>query len=101
MPGEERFIHSLHALQLHRDLPGHSHTQIKESEVHQAHEIFQSSTINALLEGVYNGDLTYGELRQHGDFGLGTFNALDDERVALDGESFQVKSDDVFHPTNE
>ncbi|MGO9600741.1 MAG: acetolactate decarboxylase [Isosphaeraceae bacterium] len=62
------------------------------------HEIFQNSTINALLEGVYDGSMTYGELSQHGDFGLGTFNALDGEMVALDGEFYQVRSDGIVRP---
>ncbi len=62
------------------------------------HEIFQNSTINALLEGVYDGSLTYGELRQHGDFGLGTFNALDGEMIPIDGNFYQVKSDGVAYP---
>ncbi len=39
--------------------------------------LFQTSTISALLEGAYDGNMTYGELKKHGDFGLGTFNGLD------------------------
>ena len=62
------------------------------------HEVFQNSTINALLEGVYDGSMTYGELRRHGDFGLGTFNALDGEMVAFDGEFYQIKSDGIAYP---
>lgn len=58
-----------------------------------AHEIFQTSTINALLESVYDGDVTFAELARHGDFGLGTFDALDGEMTALDGEFFQARSD--------
>ena len=37
--------------------------------------------------------MTYGELRRHGDFGLGTFNGLDGEMIAFDGSFYQVKSD--------
>ena len=62
------------------------------------HEIFQNSTINALLEGVYDGSMTYGELRQHGDFGLGTFNALDGEMIAFDGDFYQIKADGARLP---
>jgi len=29
-----------------------------------------------LVQGIYEGDVTYGDLRKHGDFGLGTFNLL-------------------------
>jgi acetolactate decarboxylase len=59
----------------------------------ERHTLFQTSTINALLEGVYDGDLPVATLRQHGDFGLGTFNGLDGEMVLVDGQVFQVRSD--------
>lgn len=55
--------------------------------------IFQTSTIKALFEGVYDGDVTYKELKKYGDFGLGTFNSLDGEMVALNGKFYQVKAD--------
>jgi len=38
-----------------------------------------------LLEGIYDGETTYGELKQHDGFGLGTLNGLDGEMVGLDG----------------
>jgi acetolactate decarboxylase len=60
--------------------------------------LFQYSTIQALMEGVYDGELTYGELRKQGDFGLGTFNALDGEMVAVDGKFYQVKADGGAYP---
>src|SRR5262249_34862771 len=60
--------------------------------------VVQYSTINALLAGVYEGDITFGELRRHGDFGLGTFNALDGEMIALDGNYYQIKSDGTVAP---
>jgi len=55
--------------------------------------VFQASTISALLERVYDGHTTVGELTKHGDFGLGTFNALDGEMTVLDGTVYQCKSD--------
>lgn len=55
--------------------------------------IFQFSTINALLEGVYDSDLTVGELAAHGDFGIGTFDGLDGEMIALDGVFYQIWAD--------
>ncbi len=55
--------------------------------------IFQASTIDALSAGVYDGDVTYKQLKKHGDFGLGTFSALDGEMVALDGKFYQIKDD--------
>ncbi len=65
---------------------------------HQAaHEFFQSSTISALLQGVFDGDLTFGELAEHGDFGLGTFNALDGEMILIDGDFYALRDDGKAH----
>lgn len=59
--------------------------------------LFQLSTIQALLEGVYDGEMTCDELKKHGDFGVGTFNAVDGEMIELDGKFFQIKSDGVAY----
>ncbi len=55
--------------------------------------LFQTSTINALLEGIYDGAFTLKELKQHGNLGLGTFNSLDGEMLMLQGVIYQVKAD--------
>jgi acetolactate decarboxylase len=55
--------------------------------------LFQISTINALLEGIYDGEITFEELKRHGDLGLGTFDALDGEMLMLDGKIYQIKAD--------
>jgi acetolactate decarboxylase len=61
--------------------------------------LFQVSTSTALVQGVYNGVVTIGELKQHGDFGLGTFDSLDGEMLALDGHFYQVHgSGEVSEP---
>lgn len=52
--------------------------------------IFQVSTYSALMEGVYRGEFTYEKLMDHGDFGLGTFNDIDGEMVALDGKFYKT-----------
>jgi acetolactate decarboxylase len=41
--------------------------------------------MGALLGGIYDGDMTVGELLTRGDFGLGTFNHLDGEMIILAG----------------
>jgi acetolactate decarboxylase len=64
-------------------------------------EFFQTSTIDALVQGVYDGDMTYGELRKHGDFGIGTFNGLDGEMIAFDGRYFQITSDGKARPVRD
>jgi acetolactate decarboxylase len=52
--------------------------------------LFQVSTATALVQGVSRGVITIGELKEHGDFGLGTFNGLDGEMLAIDGDFYQV-----------
>jgi acetolactate decarboxylase len=53
--------------------------------------LFQVSTSTALVKGVYNGVVTVGSLRNHGDFGLGTFDGLDGEMLALDSYFYQIR----------
>ena len=59
--------------------------------------LFQVSTSSALVEGVYQGAVTVGLLRRHGNLGLGTFEMLDGEMVVVDGDFYQVKSDGSVH----
>lgn len=61
--------------------------------------IFQTSTIDALIAGVYDGELTCQELLEKGNFGIGTFNGLDGEMIILDNTVYQVKADGkVYQP---
>ena len=57
---------------------------------HDHGALFQASTIAALLEGRFDGDMTFGELARQGDTGLGTVNGLDGEMIALDGRFFRA-----------
>ena len=64
--------------------------------------VTQWSTIDALLKGYYDGVATLGEVKRHGDFGLGTFEALDGELVLLDGKVYQVDGTGTVHePSDE
>jgi len=55
--------------------------------------LFQTATLGALVEGVFDGNLAVGELKKRGDLGLGTFDALDGEMVMLDGRVYRVRAD--------
>ena len=57
------------------------------------HELFQTSTVQALLAGAYDGDVTLAEVLEHGDLGLGTLNGLDGELIVLDGEAWKARLD--------
>jgi acetolactate decarboxylase len=81
---DERWIRALHV------------ETLREAELHEgqeAHVLFQASTIGALLEGAYDGDLSFAELGEHGDLGLGTLNGLDGEMIALDGRFYRADVD--------
>ncbi len=66
-------------------------------EAYPHHTLFQTSTIDALLEGKYDGDVSFAELEERGDFGIGTLDALDGEMIALDGGFYQVKADGLAY----
>jgi acetolactate decarboxylase len=55
--------------------------------------LYQVSTIDALMQGVFDGIQPVGELKKHGDFGIGTFDGLDGEMIVLDGVVYQAKAD--------
>lgn len=81
---DERWIRSLHVESMRRaDL----------HEEREPHVLFQASTIGALLDGAFEGDLSFGELAEHGDLGLGTLNRLDGEMIAIDGQFFRADVD--------
>ena len=62
--------------------------------------LFHASTIDALLEGLYDGTITFSELREHGNIGLGTFNELDGEMVLMDGVFYKIRTDGKVYPVN-
>ncbi len=81
---DERWIRTLHV------------ETMREQELHaerEHHVLFQASTIGALLDGAYEGDLSFAELAEHGDLGLGTLNGLDGEMIALDGGFYRADVD--------
>jgi acetolactate decarboxylase len=66
---------------------------VVEAEDHGRDTLHQISTLAALMEGDYDGRATFRELRPLGGFGLGTFDRLDGEMVAVDGKFFRVRAD--------
>jgi len=62
--------------------------------------LYQVSTIDALLAGVYDGETRFAEVMPHGDFGIGTFDGLGGEMVALDGRYYDVRFDGHVRPVD-
>ena len=59
----------------------------------RSNRIYFCSPVNALVEGIYQQKNPLAEIKQHGDFGLGTFDHLDGEMVMLDNEIYQITAD--------
>jgi acetolactate decarboxylase len=68
-----------------------THTVHQDPERGRA--VYQTSTMGALLDGVYDGDLAIDELLRHGDFGVGSFNHLDGEMLVLGGVCYRLRAD--------
>ncbi|MGE5365249.1 MAG: acetolactate decarboxylase [Bacteroidota bacterium] len=52
--------------------------------------ITQYSTIDALIKGTFDGEMTLAGLRTKGNFGIGTYNSLDGEMILLDNTFYRV-----------
>jgi acetolactate decarboxylase len=86
---DERLIHSLH-------VTAGDHASHPEGA--KPHEVFQASTFGGLLDGRLEGDVSFAELARRGDLGLGTFDAVDGEMVAVDGEFWRCDVEGIAHP---
>jgi acetolactate decarboxylase len=92
---ELEFLGALHVELLRQDgLPD----ELVRHAGHPAHELFQTSTVQALLGGAFDGDVTVGQLLEHGDLGLGTLDGLDGELIVLGGEAWKAELDCSLTP---
>src|SRR3954470_14447202 len=82
---DERLIKALHVEALR-------HTELHAE--HEPHVLFQASTIGALLDGAYDGDVTFAELAARG---WGTLNALDGEMIPVDGRFYRAELDGAIN----
>jgi acetolactate decarboxylase len=58
--------------------------------------LFQVSTLDALSQGIYNGSLSVAQLKQQGDFGLGTYAGLDGEMIVVAGHYYHMRSNGIL-----
>lgn len=52
--------------------------------------LYQVSTSNAIVIGAFDGVMSSGEVKRHGDFGIAAADALGGEMLLLDGVWYQV-----------
>jgi acetolactate decarboxylase len=82
---DRRMVHALEVERLRRADMG--------ADLDGVHAIFQTSTLDAILDGRYDGDVTFAELQERGDLGVGTLDALDGEMIGVDGRFFRATID--------
>ncbi len=59
--------------------------------------LYQFSTIEALMEGLYDSDMTLRIVENHGDMGIGTFNGLNGEMIMIDGKCYRADATGKVH----
>jgi len=55
--------------------------------------IYQVALLQSLAQGYFDGSITVGDLKTHGDTGIGTFDGLNGEMIVLDGVVYQAIGD--------
>lgn len=71
---------------------------MKSTETKNSKMLYQVGTINSLLAGVYEGDVSFADLANYGDFGLGTFDAVNGEMIAVDDSYYRIDAIGSAHP---
>jgi len=72
-----------------------------DNPIAQRETLVQISTIDAILNGVYDGVVDFATLKGYGDFGIGTFEGLDGEMIGFDGNFYQVRADGIAYPVSD
>ena len=61
-----------------------------ESDPLDRETVYQVALLQSLTQGHYDGIITVGELKMHGDTGIGTFEGVNGEMIVLDGVVYQA-----------
>ncbi|MGS2741486.1 acetolactate decarboxylase [Sinomicrobium sp. M5D2P17] len=72
-------------------------TTVRDNTREYPDYLYQYSIIDALLAGVYDGDLSVGELRKKGSIGVGGFNGMDGELYMNEGKVYKIRYDGSVH----
>lgn len=65
-------------------------TETNNNKTEPRNTLVQISVIDALLQGFYDGYFPINQLKEYGNYGIGTFHALDGEMVFFNDTVFQV-----------
>ena len=72
-----------------------------DNPIAQRETLVQVSTIDAILNGAYDGVVDFAVLKDYGDFGIGTFDRLNGEMLGFDGNFYQVRADGIAYPVSD
>lgn len=64
-----------------------------EPEHVNTNRVYLCAPVNALVEGIYQEKIPLSQVKEHGDFGLGTFDSLDGEMIMVDGKIYQITAE--------
>ena len=64
-------------------------------------KMFQVSTLQSLALGYSRKVITVGELMKHGETGLGTFEDVNGEMIAIDGKCYRAMEDGTVEESSE
>jgi len=82
---DDRLIGALHVRALtHQGL---------DHDAAEEHTVVQAGTLEALMNGGYDGDTTLAEILRLGSLGIGTVQALDGELIVIDGTAWSAHAD--------
>lgn len=65
-------------------------TSAHEVPAQKSDRLFQVALLQSLMQGEYDGVVTVGELKKYGDTGIGTFQGVNGELIALDGTVYRA-----------
>lgn len=63
---------------------------LAENAIADRESIYQVALLQSLAQGHFDGMVTVGELKAHGDTGIGTFEGVNGEMIVLDGVVYQA-----------
>lgn len=65
----------------------------RNSEAKDRETLYQVNLLQSLMQGNYDGTCSIKDLKENGDIGIGTFDSINGELIALDGTVYQALYD--------
>jgi acetolactate decarboxylase len=66
-----------------------------------AKTLYVAGSYGALSRSVYDGEITVGELKKHGDSAAGAFSAINGELVGVDGKYYRIGTQGKLSPAED